>query len=157
MQLLVDTGNLFHCVEKRYQSKIDFKKYLERIAQFWPHPLERMVAFVPLIDGKAWKFVDFLTALGFEVKAKEPREYSHNNEAWVETRFSVEIAIEALCHPKQNLILGSSDLHLLPVLQTLQNHEIHVLACGVPRIFQDYAIVHETSSKELHHGNATTA
>ena len=142
MSLLVDTANLFYCVKKRHgdSARVDYTKYLEQVGD--NH--ETRIAYVTKPDAKAIHFIKYLESLGFATRVKEPKTIGPNIR---QPNWNVELTIDAL-QCTDNLVIGSSDIHLLPLIKFCPS-KVHVFAAGIPRVFKQHATVKEIGKKLL--------
>ena len=130
--LLVDTGNLYYCVTKRFPGKrIDYAKFLTA---------DRAIAFVAESNNDVEGFKAYLTELGYEVVSKRPQRKKVKGELIYQTSWAVEMTIAVSEYLRDagdnNITIGSSDIDLLPLLQW---QKCHVYASGIPRVFKPIA------------------
>lgn len=126
--LLVDTGNLYYCVTKRFPGKrIDYQKFLTA---------DRAIAFVAESNNDVEGFKAYLTELGYEVVSKRPQRKKVKGELIYQTSWAVEMTIQVCQAGDEVITIGSSDIDLLPLLQ---HRKCHVYASGIPRVFKPLA------------------
>lgn len=73
--VVVDISNIFYCVKKKFNDKIDYGKLLDEVVRD-NESLHRAIAYGAQIDNDAANFVNFLNQVGFETKYKEPKVVS---------------------------------------------------------------------------------
>lgn len=79
--LFVDISNLYYCVGKRFERKIDYEKYLELAVG--SGILVRAFAYGSHMEREADSFLFRLRQLGYEPKYKRPKEFE-NPDYWID-------------------------------------------------------------------------
>ncbi len=122
--LFVDVSNLYYCVNKRFNSKIDYKKYLEKIG-----PVDHMVAYGTYIKDEAKGFIKSLKGLGFSTKFVQTTVSR-------QTSLNVDIAVDIFMKSERltKVILGTSNRDLTPLINWLRSKgiKVSIVACGIP-------------------------
>jgi hypothetical protein len=136
--LLIDTGNLYYCVTRRFERKrIDYQKYIDFVAP------TKMVAYVAESNNDVEGFKSYLEELGFDVTSKRPQRKKVKGEIVYSTNWSVEMSLTIADNRTglDKVTIGSSDVDLLPLLYWLQQQELpcNVVASGIPRTFKTLA------------------
>ncbi len=149
--LFVDTGNLYYCVGKRFpDKKINYDAYFRFVEDTFGR-IDRAIAYVSEINHKSGNFQAYLKDVGFEVVTKKPTKRKVLDKVIYTTSWLVEMTYQIVItddpDPSTQIILGSSQIDFLPVLMKIP---VHVVAAGIPKIFNKYASsVHELSSNWL--------
>lgn len=140
--ILLDTGNLYYATGKRFPGqKIDYAKYVQHVDETFGD-IKLKMAYVSDVNEGSAAFSAYLMGLGFTVISKEPRRKKVFGKTCYSTCWICELTAETLynCYIRKpqidHLILGSSNIDLLPLIQIAP---VHVIAAGVPKIFTKYA------------------
>lgn len=72
--IYVDISNLYYTIEKTYKKKIDYKKYLEFLADLGE--VKFAIAYVSVLGTQSDGFLHALQELGFELRARVPKVYN---------------------------------------------------------------------------------
>ena len=124
--LLIDTGNLYYCVGRKYPyRKIDYQKILESLTP------TKAVAFVADVGEDTDCFADYLKGLGYIVITKRPRRDRIDNK--YKTNWLVEFT--HFCAEEDSVILGSNSPDLVDLINLL-DVPVKVFACGVPQVLR---------------------
>lgn len=130
MFAIIDTGQLYFCVKKAFgkDATLDYEKYLNGLSEG--------IAYV-IHQSNAFSFVNYLQNLGLQVQTKQPRTLKVGTETIRNTNFNVEMAVSALTGPEE-LLIGSSDIHLLPLFHALkrQGKDFLIYASGIPTVIK---------------------
>lgn len=73
--LFVDLSNLYYCVAKKFNGKVDYAKYLN--IAIGTHSLYRAYAYGAQLGNEARYFLDRLEELGYEPRYKEPKQFKN--------------------------------------------------------------------------------
>lgn len=166
--VIVDTGNLYYCVNKRFPGRrLDYAKYLAYIAEKYGE-VRKAIAFVTLSDAfitptdfvKTSKcnpkgFMDYLRAQGFCVKTQQSMRHRVGGKFIWTTDFSIAITVEVLENKRWPIILGSSALTLLPLLDF--DPKIHIEAAGIGANVRKAALTATEISGNLLHETTSPA
>lgn len=133
---IIDTSNLYRCSKKKYGKLLDYHKFFEHLKTQHGDEVEvtAYIARQPHSDS----FSQLLLANGCHVQSKELR----NNK---KDSFDVEIAILMLSDTKENMVLCSNSLNLVPLVHRLNDMRITTYMYGIeiPHVFRDYCVVRE--------------
>lgn len=144
--LLVDTGNLYYCVNKRFpKRRIDYARYIE---QAGVGDEDRKIAYVSESNSDTEGFKAYLTELGFEVKAKRPTRNKVKGQYVYQTNWCVEMSLDTVMSDATDVIIGTADPGILPLLERLSG-QLTVFASGVPRTFKTHARIMEIEEDVL--------
>lgn len=128
VSVFCDTGNLFHCVDKRYPGRrLNYKKYLSSILT-QGYTLDTARAYGTYVNPGVKEFEQSLRRIGWDTKFVQPRSQGQPFD------WAVEIALECYECESDVIVLGSSGHEYLPLVQRLRefgDQEIIVMACGI--------------------------
>lgn len=137
MKVLLDTTNLFHSVRQRYgkSCRLDYDKLLVR----WKEA-DTVIAYVAAYDS-CKGFIDSLTDRGMVVKTQKPREHHVAGRPYMRTDFTCEMTLDALRTKPKYLVVGTSDIRILPLLRHFHREgvQLTVHAVGIPQDFRPFA------------------
>jgi len=143
--LFIDVSNLYHCVGKKFNGKIDYSKYLAEIA-----PLSMAKAYGTKIDSEAINFVKRLNSIGFSTKfvRTTPKD---------KTSVSINMAIDIVKNldTLDEVILGSSSREMIPLIEFLKENSVKVIvyACGICHEVRNICETHELEENILETSN----
>jgi len=151
--LLIDTVSLYHCVKKRHSGgRIDYRKFVDEAEDIWG-PFKTQIAYVSAINDRSQDFMWALQQQGLFVKQKRPTVVYVNGKEFQKTVWDVELAIDAMEHAndKENMVICSSRLAILPLLQRLNKRTActAIYASAIPRIFKEQAFIKEVGANIL--------
>lgn len=162
MSLLIDTGNLYYCLRKKYgeSATLDYAKYLEAVEESFAACTTK-IAYVSCYAQGAEHFATFLNReFNFQVIKKKPRVTETQCDCGKRIKsvnFNVELTMDAIkvANNLETMIIGSADYNLLALLEKLKpaTGVLCVYAAGIPSAFGKYAHVKEIS-RELLRDNA---
>lgn len=146
LSLLVDTGNFYYCVGKRYPGrKLDYEKYVEYCESLFG-PIVNKIAYISDTNDRTSGFAEYLVSLDFHVVVKKPTRKKIKKMVIYQTCWLVEMTRDVIyCLGDGLVILGSSNMDLLPLI----NDETPVIAAGIPRVFYDHTSCEEIGEKLL--------
>lgn len=141
--IVADVSNLYYCVEKRFNGRLDYSKYLQLATN--DCAFYRAVAYGANMSSEGDKFLEALHHMGWMTNFKTPNIYPGEKEG-EEVRkadWDVGIAIDVVrCIDRFDLlILGSADGDMAPLVSWVQDHgaSVHVFAAGISRALKDVA------------------
>lgn len=132
--VFADVSNLYYCTEKAYGKKIDYKKYLEFLKELGE--VKFAIAYVSVLGNQSDGFIHALKELGFEIKAKVPKEYRMDNGC-IKRKCDADVAIALDMVDKSPAmdmcILGSADGDLTPAVDWLRVRNVPtiIFASGI--------------------------
>lgn len=131
--VFVDVTHQYVAIKSRYDKKIDYLRYLNQAVG--TSELYCAIAFGAQINNEAAGFIKRLKSFGYETRYKQA-PVLNGQPVLGETDFVVEIILDIFryLHKLDRIVIGSSDLRLIPVIKFLQERGIRVtvLACGIP-------------------------
>ena len=116
LAIYADVNSLYYCLGKKYNKKLDYKKYLEFV-----RAQDVVIKALAYTDQDSPKFLDYLRHAGFT-----PRKADLVQSVLDFVRIIPKVDI---------LILGSSDPALIPLIQWTveQNVDCVIVSCGIPK------------------------
>lgn len=128
--IFVDTGQLFHCVDKRFPGRrLNYKKFLNEALADNKYKLDVARAYGTYMNPGVYEFEQSLRRIGWETRFVQPRSQGQPFD------WAVEIALEAYEAESDVIVLGTSGHEYLPLIQRLRRYddspEIHIIACGI--------------------------
>lgn len=133
--VFVDVGNLYYCLGKKFDGrKLDYQKYIDFIKD--QGDIEAAIAYGTQKRGEAIAFIHCLEQLGFTTKFHASRRRSRRNVNW---NIGMTLDIVNTVNRFDLVIIGSSEIDLVPLVEWLKNRSIEVVtfACGIPRDLKD--------------------
>ena len=124
--ILLDTGNLHYCVNRKYPNfRINYKKLLNE----WSRKEDEVIAYGAIPTHEAFTFRDALRNYGYRVKFKElGKGLKFYNPI-------IDITLECVNRVTRinEIIIGTSNQELIPLVKWLQCHSIivGVWGCGI--------------------------
>jgi len=139
--LFIDVSNLYLCAGKDFGGKIEYKSYLADLGE-----LAVKRAYGVRIKNEASSFIRKLSSLGFVTKFVQVPKYTCSSLG-VNICIDVIKSLDKLSH----VIIGSSSKELIPLIQFLQENDIHVtvFASGIPNEVKN--LVDKTINVERKH------
>jgi uncharacterized LabA/DUF88 family protein len=118
--LFIDVENLYRSVGKRFNSRLDYDKYVKFLEARFGEPVTVKYAFGSQKPKDARGFVSLLKNLGFITKFEQG------------VNWNVPIALTAISLAQQGslVVLGSSNKDLAPLVEVLQSKGARVFVCG---------------------------
>ena len=139
--VFADVSNLYYCVNKKFNSKLDYEKYYD-----WIKPLgeiQQAVAYGAQMDDKAEGFIYALKKIGFYTKYKTPKTYVNNDIVRRKADWDVGIAIDivTMIDKIDMIVLGTADGDLCPVVEwsLAKGADVIILACGISKDLKEIA------------------
>jgi len=133
--LLIDVGNQFFCINKRWPGrKLNYSEYLEKAKTFGT--VTRAIAYGTQIDDSAATFITALHHLGFEPKFKQIEK-----NTWYAWDVGISVDVVRFHEKTDVLVLGSSNRNMVPIIKWAKERGIRVvvMSCGVNRDLKDAA------------------
>lgn len=133
VSVLVDSGNLFHCIDVKWPGRrLNYKKLLNQAQSLIDGvpELELQVARVygTYVNPGVFDFEQSLRRIGWETKFVPPRSHGQPFD------WAVEIALEIWESESDIIVLASSGHEYLPLferLRDLNDVETEIIACGI--------------------------
>lgn len=129
--LFVDVSNLYFCVKRKYEGRIDYKKYMAYVQSLGEVIEARAYGCAKGAEAKA--FMLMLKHAGFAPVYKEPKELEPGKR---KGDWDVGITVDMLTRDDADVvILGSSDSDMAPAVAELRKRgkEVYIFACDVSR------------------------
>lgn len=145
--ILIDTVSLYNSCKQRYEGHIDYPGLFHQIES--THKFQQKIAYIAEHDGADRFIKTFRQIPACDVRLKKPKKVKDYSEA----DFAVEITVDVMSLDYDKLILCTTDVRFLPLLQFLdtvdadQHVPVHVYGIGIPRVFEPYAVVTELQEK----------
>lgn len=144
--VFVDVGNLYHCVNKKFNGKkLDYKKYLEGVVPEGDI-LYRGMAYGVQVKDEAVKFISCLRHYGYEPKYRRPKTYrSGEKETLRRIPWGVGISMDVVRIVSNNkldvVVLGSSEPELIDLCEWVKERGVKcvVVSCGIPKEIREAA------------------
>lgn len=138
--VFVDVGNLYHCVNKKFEGrKLDYKKYLENVITD-DDILYRAIAYGIQVKDEANKFISCLKHYGFEAKYRRPKIHKVDDKEVIRRiPWGVGIALDVVRIVSNNkldvVVIGSSEPELVDLVEWVKERGVKcvVASCGIPR------------------------
>lgn len=129
--LFIDTSNLYHCVKKKFNKKVDYTKLLAMCQQLWGAGPAR--AYGTYLKKEAVGFNTSLKSLGFETRFLR----SNIEKPISPTPYMLADVIRNLSEISI-VVLASTDRACKPFLDLLieSGIEVVVLGCGIPETWK---------------------
>ena len=152
--IFVDTGTLYHKVQRKFSGKLCYDAFYEACAKFGS--VIRAVAYGMQIKNEACGFVNCLQITGFEAKFKRPKILTFGDHKlkfcnW-DSVMTMDIIDLVYGGGLDIVIIGSSNLDLIPLIKWIRSRGIFVVifAADVPQVFHNIADkVIEITEEEL--------
>lgn len=145
--ILVDTVSLFNSCKQRYKGSLDYTALFHHIESI--HQRQPKIVYAAEHEGSERFLALFDKITNCQLKTKKPRKVHEH----LETDFAVEITTDCLTLDYPLLILCTTDVRFLPLLQFLDTvdtedfTDVYVYGVGVPRVFEPYCIINELPEK----------
>lgn len=128
--VFLDISNLYFCVQKKYNKKVDYKKYLAFLSDLYS--VELAFAYVANNNGQSMPFVHALEKMNVTIRSKDVKEYSDTTR---KCNLDVDMAIDMvnMVGRVDVVILGSADGDMAPAVKWLDMRSISTVAfaCGI--------------------------
>ena len=131
--VLVDTGNLYYCVQQKFPGrKLDYRKYMEKA--LGGSTLMAAVAYGTHVNDKTRGFANLLQAQGWIAEFKTPQFVGGKVQ-----RFNWAVGISCMAFRQlsdtKTFVLGVTSAEYIPLVEFLQRRgkEVIILACGINR------------------------
>jgi uncharacterized LabA/DUF88 family protein len=145
VKILVDVGDIYHKLNRRYEGKLDYTKYLNAIETRFGE-ISHATAYGSQSKDEAASFIACLRSIGFDTKYKRPRIFTVNDREIKQCHWGVDITLEALDAivgggGADVIVLGVSSTDYIPLIQALQRQSLKVIifASGVPNVMRKVA------------------
>lgn len=134
ISLFCDLSNLYYCVRKRFDAKLDYQKLLEQVKSYGN--FQRAFAYGTEIEGESDRFQNRLKNIGYAVKYRSPRFFGDKviRRAEWNVGLTMDVVRMVLLRKTETVILGSSDPALGDLILWIKEQGVRsvVLACGIP-------------------------
>lgn len=128
--IFLDVSNLYYCLQKKYNRKLDYTKYLAYISELYEP--SHIFAYVALKGNQNIGFIHALEKLGMNIRSKAVKEFTDGQR---KCDLDVEIVLDMVnTAPKMDIcVLGTADGDLAPAVSWLSARSIDtvILGCGV--------------------------
>lgn len=140
VKVLIDVGDIYHKLYRRYKCKLDYEKYLDVIEKRFGEEVVA-IAYGSQVKSEAESFIAYLRSIGFEVKYKRPRVFTIDDRVIKQCHWGVDITLEAMRDDHEIYVLGVSSTDYIPLVQELRDRGNYVIifASGVPRVMHKIA------------------
>ena len=139
--IFLDVSNLYYCVKKRMNGKINYAKYLEFVEGLGE--INCAFAYGAILNHSTRKFLTALKKIGFKPKYKTPRQYALGASIVRKADWDVGITLDIIKKlPDLDIIvLGSADGDFRPIVEYAieQGKDVVVLACKISKELEDSA------------------
>ena len=130
--VLVDTGNLYYCIHKKFPGKkLDYNKYREKAVG--DKSLMAAVAYGTTVNEGTQSFANMLQAQGWIIEFKRPQFTGKV----VRYNWAAGLSCMAfkMLKDTDRFILGVTSIEYIPLVDFLQrrNKEVCILSCGINR------------------------
>jgi uncharacterized LabA/DUF88 family protein len=148
--LFVDTNNLFHGSMQLHEGVVDYALLVNHLIEKYGDPLKPRFAYVAERE-KSQGFANFLRGLDFIVRSKEIREGKADS-------FDVDLSLDALIRGSKRVIICSSSLNLLTLVEELNGNGtmVCVHSFGIPYGIRRACFTEELPRKVLRNGVTAT-
>ena len=128
--VFLDVSNLYYCLQKKYNRKLDYAKYLAYIADLYEP--SNVFAYVALRGNQNLGFIHALEKLGMTIRSREVKEFGDGKR---KCDLDVEIVLDMVnTAPKMDVcVLGTADGDLAPAVNWLTGRSVDtiVMGCGI--------------------------
>jgi len=128
VSVFCDSGQLFHCVDKKFPGRrLNYKKFLDTALGFGTK-LGTTRVYGTYVNPGVNEFEKSLRRIGWDTKFVQPRSQGQPFD------WAVEIALEAYCSASDVIVIGTSGHEYLPLIHRLRecnDVEVIVMACGI--------------------------
>jgi len=138
--IFVDVVNLYHCIYKKYNNRrLDYQKYLETALK--EDMLIKAVAYGTQTKDNMNNFIACLKHIGYITKFAEPIQRG-NRKIILNPSVAMALDIVRISDKVKNVIIGSTSLEILPIIDWLNEKEISVkvVACGIPKLIRENVV-----------------
>jgi len=139
--LFVDTQNLHNNVQAQFSGRLNYADYVSVLEQKLGFGIPYKHAYGCKDYGTANKFITMLRSVGFTTTFEEHGQWS----------VAIAIAAMSLTPNVTTVILGSSDISLVPLIKYLKLRGLNVIvsACNVPRVIKALAECVDISESQI--------
>ena len=131
--LFVDVSNLYHCINSKYNKKLDYAKYLDFCKALGDITIAN--AYGAQIGNQASSFLRCLRQFGYRPVYQTPKTFRSNKGLEHKANYDLLIAIEIVQAIKDIdiLILGSADGDFAPLITWANEHNTKsiIFACNI--------------------------
>jgi len=142
LRVYVDTGDIYHKMQRYYDTKLDYGLYLDRIEELFGE-IDKATAYGSQSKGEATGFITCLQSIGFETKYKRPHIFKIGDREIKRCEWGIEISIDVLRTIKagDTIILGISNTDYIPLISYLRSFGVRVVifAVRVPKVLSKIA------------------
>jgi uncharacterized LabA/DUF88 family protein len=139
--LIVDLSNIFYCVRKKFNNKVNYTKLKNTIPREG-EVIHRAIAYGAQMDNGASEFISFMTSIGFETKYKEPKILSRYVDARTNQEREIRRAdwdvgmamdVVKILDQVDVVVFCTADSDMAPCIEYVQfrGKEARVLACAI--------------------------
>lgn len=139
--VFVDSGDLYHRIKRRFNKKLSYEKYREKVHHLDndpmfddPIPIDQFIVYSTKETNNI-SFLHFLKALNIQTKRKRSRIIKNDIKI---CDWGVQLTLDVVDFIKENeditIVLGISNLDYIPLIKWLQEKDIKVIvfACSIP-------------------------
>lgn len=128
--LFLEVSNLYHTINKRYNKKLNYKKYMEFVQSLGE--VQQAIAYGAQVGNEAKGFLVCLREAGFMPKYKEPKEFHDGTK---KANWDVGMAVDmiSMMDRLDMIVLGSADGDFADLINYVQGKglQVIVLACNI--------------------------
>lgn len=143
--LFCDVSNLYYCIKKKYNSRLDYVKYYQFVRDLGE--IQQAVAYGAKVGNESVGFQHVLSSIGFAVNYKEVKTYVTSTTFRRKADQDVAIALDmvSMIESLDMVVLGSADCDLVPAVKWCRSKgkDVITIACGISRELRD------TSTKSI--------
>jgi uncharacterized LabA/DUF88 family protein len=129
----IDISNLYLCLNLKYQSKLNYKRYLDYIKGFGDIKQAKAYGAQNLNEARA--FINHLKSLGVKTFYKQPTTYYNSGSPRTKADQDIKIAIDIIEDMANYdiLVLGSADGDFEPLIQYIKKRKkkVYIVACDI--------------------------
>lgn len=134
MAILVDITDIYYKLLKKFgNGKLNYAKYLEKCGS-----KDNAIAYGCQENGEANSFIRYLRSLEFFTKYKRPYTLRISGREIKRCNWLVGMAIDAIKSNDHQIVLGTSNPDIIPLINYLKEAgiEVTVFACNIPKSLQ---------------------
>lgn len=137
--IFIDTSMLYHKVQRRFSTKLCYDAYYSVCKKFGS--IIKAVAYGMQISSEAGGFINCLKIAGFETMFKRPKILTFGDHELKFCNWDSVMTMDIIQLIDGGgldvIIIGSSNLDLIPLIKWIRSRGIYVVifAVNIPRIF----------------------
>lgn len=127
--LIADVSNLYYCLDKKYNGKLDYLQLLDYAKNFGQ--LYRSIAYGAQMKNEATSFCNFIEMHGFELRYKRPKVVGDIRKADWDVGMTLDIV--RILPSVDVVLLATADGDMAPVIEYIheQGKLCNVIGCNI--------------------------